>query len=365
MDPAERAPSADAAATERPQPGRILIIRLSAIGDVVMASALIPVLRNRWPKAFIAWLTEDTNADLLRHNPRLDRLFLWPRRRWRRLLRERRYVQAWREGCALLNDLRGQRFDLVLDVQGLMKSGLWAWLSGATERIGLGSREGSQYLMSRVIGRDVGGFRIGKEYLALARELGHRSDDFAMDVAISDDDGASARSLLDCAGVTQEYAVLCPFTTRPQKHWFDERWADLAHGLLAECDLAAIMLGAPPDRERAERIARQTKTGLINLTGQTTLGQCAALIANARLLIGVDTGLTHLGIALQTPTVALFGSTRPYLDAGGSRARVLYAGLHCSPCRRHPTCHGEYPCMKAHTVESVLTAACDILEAPA
>ena len=342
-------------------PSKILIVRLSAIGDVIMASALIPALRLRFPEAQLFWLTEEVNEGLLRHHPRLDGLFIWPRRRWRQLRRKKHY-QAWLgEARQLIRTLRAEHFDLVLDLQGLLKSGLWAWLAGGKVRIGLGSREGSQLLMSRVIDRRSDSQRIGKEYLTLARELGYQGDDFPMDIAPSAAEYAEAEALLGQSGVTGRFAVIAPFTTRPQKHWFDERWAELAQRIAIERHLPVVVLGGPMDRERAAAIAARSP-GLLNLAGQTSLGQCAALIARAHLLIGVDTGLTHLGTAMGTPTLALFGSTRPYLDAGTATTKVLYEPLPCSPCRRRPTCHGEFTCMRLHTVDHVLTAANDILE---
>lgn len=342
-------------------PKRILIIRLSAIGDVIMASGLIPALRTAYPDARIAWLTESTNADLLRHNPRLDRVYLWPRSRWRQLRRERRYREFAREAYDSIRALRAEGFDWVIDLQGLLKSGGWAWLSGGRRRIGLGSREGSQFLMTEVIDRRVDDLRIGKEYRKLAETLTGRIDTFALDIAVSVDDRKGARGLLESAGVIGKYAVICPFTTRPQKHWLDERWAELAARLAGERRLTVVMLGGPADKARAEIIADQTP-GLINLAGRTSLGQCAAIIEKAKLLIGVDTGLTHLGIALSVPTVAIFGSTRPYLDTGRATARVLYEPLDCSPCRRRPSCGGTYDCMRLHTTDNVFEAASQLLE---
>jgi heptosyltransferase-1 len=346
--------------TESP-PKSILIIRLSAIGDVIMASGLIPALRTAYPDARIAWLTESTNADLLRHNPRLDRVYLWPRARWRQLRLERRYREFAREAYDSIHALRGEDFDWVIDLQGLLKSGVWAWLSGGRRRIGLGSREGSQFLMTEVLDRRVNDLRIGKEYRKLAEMLTGRKDMFALDIAISEDDRIEARGLLESLGVVGKYAVICPFTTRPQKHWFDERWAQLVARLADKNRLTVVMLGGPADKARAEIIADQTP-GLINLAGRTSLGQCAAIIEKAKLLIGVDTGLTHLGIALNVPTIALFGSTRPYLDTGRARARVLYGPLECSPCRRRPTCGGTYDCMRLHTTDNVFEAANQLLE---
>jgi heptosyltransferase-1 len=343
-----------------PTPKSILIVRLSAIGDVILASGLIPALRAAFPEARLGWLAEESQADLLRHNPRLDRLHLWPRRRWRELRRARRYRQLAREALALVRALREERYDLVLDLQGLLKSGAWAFLSGGRRRIGLGSREGSRLLMTEVLDRRVDDGRIGKEYRKLALALGAPEEAYTLDIAVSDEDHRHALEFLPKVGVTGPFSVIAPFTTRPQKHWLDENWAELA--LRLGDRLPVLMLGGPGDRERAGRIQTLAGEKLIDLTGRTTLGQCAALIERAELLVGVDTGLTHLATALGIPTLALFGSTRPYLDTGRPSARVLYEKLECSPCRRRPTCGGSFDCMRRHGVEAVHAAALELLE---
>ncbi|NJN46475.1 MAG: glycosyltransferase family 9 protein [Candidatus Competibacteraceae bacterium] len=336
---------------------RILIIRLSAIGDVVMASALIPVLRNAWPDAHIAWLVEPAARDLLRHNPRLDEVIVWPKQEWRQLWQEHRYRELLRRVREFTKNLRQRRFDLVLDLQGLLKSGVWARLTGVGERVGLGSREGSQYLMTQVLSRQADDRRIGSEYLHLARSLGLDPGDFCMDIAIAQADADHALQQRHASGIDTPYAVFCPFTTRPQKHWFSDHWAQLSRLLPDQLGLPVMLLGGPNDRQAAAEILQMSADGLVNLTGNTTLGQTAALIRDARLLIGVDTGLTHLGIALSVPTIALFGSTRPYLDTSTPKALVLYHALACSPCRRHPTCDGAFTCMRLHTADRVLAAA--------
>ena len=104
----------------------ILIIRLSAIGDVVMASPLIRALRARYPQARIVWLAQPEVRDLLSAHPELDEVIVWPRGEWRRLWRERRYLTWWREVRGFVRRLRALRPDLAIDLQGLLKSGLWA-----------------------------------------------------------------------------------------------------------------------------------------------------------------------------------------------------------------------------------------------
>lgn len=341
---------------------RVLVVRMSAIGDIVMASVLIPALRRTWPTAHLAWLTEPAGAPLLRHNPRLDEVLVWPRDEWHRLSSAGHYRALARAVASFCRELRGRGFDLVLDTQGLLKSAVWARVTGAPRRVGLGSREGGQWLMTETLGRKTVSRRVGAEYLVLAGYLGLEVGDFPMDVPVGEAPRASAGALLAAEGVAGDYAVLCPFTTRPQKHWLEDRWAKLASRLPASTGLAPLILGGPADRGEAERIVTASGGQARTLAGRTALDESVALVAGARLVIGVDTGLTHLGLAHRVPTVAIFGATRPYLDPGTPLATVLYDPLPCSPCKRSPTCHGRFDCMRRHTVEAVLEAAGALLD---
>ena len=339
----------------------MLVVRLSAIGDVIMASGLIPVLHHAWPDARVAWLTQDGNAALLRANPRLAEVIVLPRGRWAKLWAECRYGTVLCELRAFTRDLRERRFDLVLDLQGLMKSGVWAWLSGAPQRVGLGSREGSARLMTQVVGRDVADDRLGKEYRALATALGLDAARFAMDIVVPSPDETAARSLLRELAVAGDYCAFAPFTTRPQKHWLDERWSALAQRLVAQRGWRAVLLGGPGDRARAEEIAAASGGAAVPLAGKTSLTEAAAVIRGARLLVGVDTGLTHLGVAMTRPTLALFGSTCPYRRAPEGRLRVIYLPRPCSPCRRRPTCEGRFDCMREISVDRVVAEVGELL----
>lgn len=343
-----------------PAPRNILIIRLSALGDVVMSSGLIPALRSVYPQARITWLTEPPAAPLLKDNPHLDQAIVWPRGTWQGLWRERRYLALLKAILAFRRSLRSQRFDLVLDAHGLLKSGLCAWFTGAPHRIGLMPREGSQWLVhERVEPPPAQDLRMGSEYRYLARHLGAADESFQPDIHPGPQARDVAAAALRDAGVQGRYAVICPFTTRPQKHWFDDHWHHLAQGLHAR-GLTPVMLGGPADAQAATAIAQATPC-VVNLAGRLKLDESAAVIAGCALLVGVDTGLTHLGSAFRRPTVALFGSTRPYLDGGSPLTTILYDALPCSPCRRRPTCDGRFDCMRQLTPERVLQAALPLL----
>lgn len=348
-------------------PQRILIIRLSALGDVVMASGLIPALRARYPQAELFWLNEGPGVPLLAHNPALKGVLRFPKDRWKALWKARDLRTLWAEIRAFRRELRSLRFDLVLDTQGLFKSGLCAWMTGAPRRIGIISREGSHLMVHERLIPPVGAdTRMGSEYRFLARHLGARDEDFVPEVVVGEGPrrvAAQAMAQVVPAGAAQRpLAMLCPFTTRPQKHWFDDRWVDLAQALHAR-GWQPVLLGGPSDREAAQRIVDAAAPGTcVHVAGVLKLDESVAAIAQARLLVGVDTGLTHLGSALKVPTVALFGSTRPYLSGGMPSTRVLYDALPCSPCRRSPTCGGRFDCMRQLTVERVLDAAQNLVK---
>jgi heptosyltransferase-1 len=344
---------------------RILLVRLSAIGDLVFASPLVSALRRGRPDARISWLVRPECAPVLDRHPDLDDVILCPIADWTRLWRERRLLELARSVAGLRAELRARRFDLAIDLQGLLKSGLLTRLSGARERIGLGSREGSRWLMTRVLARGGESRRISSEYLYLAEQLGLPVPPFDLAVHYDADDAAFADAVIAREGLAGGYAVLCPFTTRPQKHWIEERWAPLAARARRELGLSPVLLGGPADQAAARRIAAAADDSLVNLTGRTSLRQAAALIDRAALLVAVDTGLGHMGIARGTPSLLLFGSTCPYLDTGRPNARVLYHRLDCSPCKRRPTCDGRFDCMRAIGVDEVVAAATDLLAKPA
>lgn len=341
-------------------PRRILIVRLSALGDVVLSSGLIPALKARWPEARLSWLVDAPAAPLLAHNPHLDELRVLPLSQWKQLWRSGHRLQAWRAFRAWGRELRAQEFDLVIDPQGLFKSGLCGWLSGAPLRVSLWPREGNQLFVHDCVRPAIppGPERIiSFEYRALAAAVG--AMDFQLDLAVGEAPRLRATQLLQEAGIGgRPVVILAPFTTRPQKHWVEERWPMLAAALW-DAGYQPVILGGPGDRAAAERMASQ-EARLVNLAGRLKLDETVAAIAQAQLLIGVDTGLTHMGIALGLPTIALFGSTAPYLHAGTPRVQVLYKALPCSPCHRAPTCGGQFHCMKQISVAEVMTAAAQV-----
>lgn len=328
---------------------KILLVRMSAMGDIVMATPLLHALKKRFPNARISWAVQPEFADVIRGHELLDELIITPKGQWKKDFKTFRWLKLWREIRQFKCRLRSAEFDLAIDLQGLAKSGILVKWSQAGRKIGLGSREGSQKWMDEVVDRQaVDGTLISSEYQAMAEYLGCNTETFSMQLP-AELNAPDWQVINGKLGV--DYLVFCPFTTRAQKHWFNESWQYLAE-LLKDTKKIAI-LGGPGDKEAVEQLMESMPKNVINLVGQTRIQEAIAVIRHSQGVIGVDTGLTHIGIAENKPTLALFGSTLPYSNTRNNKAKVLYHKLQCSPCRRNPTCEGRFDCMRALTPEMI------------
>ena len=329
------------------EPKRVLIIRLSAIGDVVFASPLVAACKKKYPEAEIDWLAEGVVRPLLNELPGLNKVILWPRQEWQDLWREKRLFALLSAVATFRRKLRDRNYDLVIDAQGLVKSAFLAWLTGSHQRIGFKSKEPNGMFLTERYEKSITP-RISSEYLALADTLGWDTSNFEMVLGLSASDDSRATDIAP----EGPYVVIAPFTTRPQKHWTQAHWRALI-GRLADAGHRVACLGGPGDREEA--VTLLDGLPIMNWVGSYPLGVSASLVKQAAAVIGVDTGLTHMGIAADIPTVALFGSTCPYLDTGRDNVRVIYHGLPCAPCKRSPTCAGRFDCMVGITADEVMS----------
>ncbi len=339
-------------------PRSVLLVRLSARGDIVFASPLVRAFRRTYPKVKLTWIAESHTKDLIEGHPELDEVIVVDRNGWKRLWKEKRLGTLLGEIKEVVRALRQKEFDLAIDLQGLLRSGIVTYLSGAPIRIGLGSKEQSHLLMTKVLSRTAGDRRkIGSEYRHLAEELALDLGDFSMEVPLSDEDRAWAKEKQRSLGLDEGFFVALPFTTTPQKHWREDRWAQVIDRVAEELKLPGVVLGGPEDGPAVDRITAMAHSGPVSLVGKTTLTQASAVVERASLVIGVDTGLSHMAIAFDRPTVAIFGSNIPYTKPPTDRAKVLVNWLECSPCRGNPTCNGAFTCTELITVDQVLETA--------
>ncbi len=344
---------------------RILIVRLSARGDLVFASPLAGALRRRYPTAYIAWAAESHTADAIRHNPHLDEVIVWDRSAWKREAAWGRMARFRSDAASFLAALRVRRFDVAIDAQGLLRSALVAFLSGARVRIGLGSREGSRVFMTRVVPRGGDARAFASEYAHLAQAIGLDATDFQAEIPCGADDVAAAKRLLGPDRIERGFVAACPFSSRPYKQWPPSRWSTLLGRIRSEFGLGVALLGGPGDRAAAAEIVRGIEAPTdrsdatpppIDLVGATTLGEASAVASLCNALVGVDTGLSHMAVAHGRPAALIFGSNTPYLDPPAPSAAILHSGRPCSPCRGKLTCDGRIDCMRDVSVDQVVAA---------
>jgi len=336
---------------ERP---RILLVRLSAIGDVIVATPTIAALRAALPDAHLAWLVEEKAAEIVRGNPALDEVIVWPRAALARQGRARALCGT----LAFARQLRERRFDVVIDFQGLLRSALIARACGARWRIASeGTREGSARLYNVRVPRTED--RSSRQRcLDLLRPLGVESRDRRMSIWFGPEHAAAAARLVERARAEaggSRLVCLCPATTWRHKHWREEGWAAVADGLSRD-GATPLFMGAGADRPLLERIRGRMQSPAYLAAGETSLKEAAALLARADLAITVDTGLMHAAVAVGVPVVALCGPSYwpGFQDYEGFR--MVRKSYPCSPCLRHPTCAND-DCMTAIAPAEVLVEA--------
>lgn len=338
----------------------ILIVKTSAIGDVTHTLPALNALRRRYPKARITWLVEEAAAGLLVGHPALDRLLISRRKYWAKELRRgpRRALAALREAGRFLRQLRDTRYDLLLDFQGLLKSGVLVALARAERKVGFGRgmahAEGSWlFLNERVPAVDMNIHALDRELLLL-KAIGIESPEVVFALPVTDTHRQRVETLLADAAIDRGRPLLAinPQATWPTKLWFSERFAELADRLSAQ-GWAVVFTGSPGDREEIARIIAAMGAPAANLAGMTTLLELAALYEMAAVVVSTDTGPMHIAAATGTPVVAIFGSTAPWRTGPwGGQHRVVRLELPCSPClKKH--CPTERECMRGISVAMV------------
>lgn len=341
----------------------ILIVKTSAIGDVTHTLPALNALRRRYPGARITWLVEEAAAGLLVGHPALDRLLISRRKYWARELRRgpRRAWAALGEAWRFLRQLRDTRYDLLLDFQGLLKSGVLVALARAERKVGFGRgmahAEGSWiFLNERVPAVDMNIHALDRELLLL-KGIGVESPEVVFSLPITDVHRQKIEKLLLEHGVDRSRPLLAinPQATWPTKLWFPERFAELADRMVAR-GLAVVFTGSPGDREEIGRIISSTHAPVANLAGETNLLELAALYEMAKVVVSTDTGPMHIAAATGTPVVAIFGATAPWRTGPwGEQHRVVRVEPACSPCLKK-YCPTGRECMREITVEMVATA---------
>ena len=303
---------------------RILLIKLSSFGDVLHALPTLEALRAGFPVGHITWLVEAAYAPLLAGHPALDEVWAVPRVRLGQKVGRDELLNLLR----LLRRMRATRFDLVIDLQGLLKSALWVALARSFRKVGYDRTRELSYLAltERIPPYDPEAHAVWR-YLNVARHLGAPPTLPRFRLGLTPAPPEFLYSL------DRPLVVLHPGARWPTKLWPAASWAKLADWLSREKKLAVVITGSPGDRVLAAQIAAQMQEKVWNLAGRTSLPELAGVLQRARLAVTADTGPMHLAAALGTRVVAISGPTAPGRTGPfGEGHRVVRLGLECSPC---------------------------------
>ena len=356
---------------------KILLIKLSAVGDVVHTIPVLHRLRRRYPDAQIDWLVTPPIAELLRHHPAITNVIEFAREEWSSPWRPTPFVNYAR----LAARLRATGYDLVVDMHGQFRTALLTLATGAPVRVGFdrprpevwsasdrefpelarkhawqGAREGSWLAYTHHIKVPTLDVHAVDRYLNVGPILG--LEEGAADFSFPIPAAASARIdqlLRGHAIANAQLLTLAPGTVWETKHWGSGKFADVARHFMQK-GFSATLIGSQRERAVCDEVA-QLAPGAVNFAGETSLSELAALIRRSAICVTNDSGPMHLAVALGRPVVSIFGPTDPiWIGPYRRKNAVLQAGLSCSPCylRQLSRCPHAHVCMHEVSARAVI-----------
>lgn len=315
---------------------KILVVKLSSLGDLFHALPAVHMLKTEL-SASVDWVTTHVYRDVVKCFGDVDRV-----------------ISFYRHGVLshlrpFLTELRRDRYDLVVDMQGLLKSAVTARLARAEQVIGPSfQREGARWFYSDVAGAADRGRHAVEQCLDVVRFLGLPVSDpvFPMQVPVRPVEGARPR------------VALLPVSRWATKNWPAKHWVALIDQLQADGIASLYLLGGPADRPVCADIARQTRCAAVNLAGELSLVEMCGVLQDVDLLIANDSGPVHAAAALGTPCLVLFGPTDPRRTGPyGHAHRVLKRELDCMPCLSRTCRIKTHACLEGLEVTNVAAAA--------
>jgi heptosyltransferase I len=311
---------------------RVALLKPSALGDIIHSLPVLTALRRRYPEAHIAWVVNRSYEPLLRGHPHLNEALPFDRR-------SAGGLKGLPGLARFLAELRRRRFDLVVDLQGLFRSGLMALASGAARRVGLSTaREGAWWAYTDVVRvADFNAVHAVDRYWLAAEALGAGGEkEFHVPVA----DAARAWARQALRGCPRPWLAVGPGSRWATKRWPPEHFAALLRRAQARFGGTAVFVGSPAEAQLAEAVRAAIEGPSLDLTGRTALPQLAALLAEADAMLANDTGPLHLAAALGRPVVAPYTCTKvrlngPYgAERGAVETAVWCGGSYVKRCRR-------------------------------
>ncbi|WP_319526233.1 lipopolysaccharide heptosyltransferase II [uncultured Desulfosarcina sp.] len=331
---------------------RLLIRSTNWIGDAVMTTPAVRTIRHHFPDASISLLAKPWVTPVFAHSPHVDEIIVYEANG-----RHRGAMGPVR----LARDLRRRGFDAAILLQNAIEAALIAFLAGIPMRIGFDT-DARRLLLTHPVRctKAIKAIHQTGYYLKILEGVGIQSLDQTLELSVGDTNRQRAKEVLAEQGVSPGRRVigLNPSATYgPAKQWFPERYAALGDRLSRTLDASIVIFGGPSDRDLGRHIAGLMKSPAVDLSGRTSLGEAMALIERCDAFVTNDSGLMHVAAAVNTPLVAVFGSTNSTTTSPFSpTSRIVRVPIACSPCMK-PVCPlGHMNCMRQVSVEMVAEA---------
>jgi 3-deoxy-D-manno-octulosonic-acid transferase/heptosyltransferase-1 len=341
----------------------ILIIKMSAIGDVIHTLPALNALRRHFPDARITWLVEEAASGLIDSHQAVDRVLVSRRQRWVKGLLGRFCAKNAAAIFSFMRELRDTEYDLVIDFQGLMKSAVMAGLCRGQRKIGYNKTREFSYLIlnDRILPYDMDKHAIFR-YLNLLTCVGIDRSEIVFKIPFGEGERLRIRWMLQEAGWTGEPVVaINPGTKWKTKLWDAAKFSRLTDMVKEDQKSFVVFTGNQADKKEITKVISNVKNRCVDFSGRTDLKELAALYEISRCVVSTDTGPMHLAAAVGTPVVALFGPTAPWRTGPfGEGHHVLRANLSCSPCFRKKC--DSIACMRDISTQRVFKSVEKILE---
>jgi heptosyltransferase I len=321
---------------------KILIIKPSALGDVIHGLPVLQALYTHFSEPEIHWVVARGFHEILEGHPLIRKLWIIDKNSWKK---PAKVFATFTELRRLAAGLRREKFDLVIDLQGLFRSAMIGMFTGTKERAGFeSSREGAKFSYKYRVRTDPELHAVDKNML-LARALGCDTGEPVFPFP-----PLELRPELS-ERLPSEYAVFAPSAGTLVKRWPAANYGYLA----AKLPIPAIIVGGKSDVALADEIASLSQGRAISLAGKTHLKELVAVIKGARFLVTGDSGPMHIAAALNVPVFAVFGPTNPVRTGPyGKIHTIIRSDLPCSPCYKRKPCD-DWRCMSGIRVEDVLS----------
>ena len=345
---------------------RILLVKPSSLGDVIHALPVLSGLRVRYPDARIDWLVSPAFAPLIAHHPDLSEAVIFDRRFYAGIGRNWAATKAF---GGFVRGLRQRRYDLVIDLQGLFRSGFLTFVTRAPVRIGFRrAREFARFFYTHYLYEiDANVHAVDRNYL-VASLLGFEDVPIRFDLALTEDERRAGKALVRRTRGDEHAPIVgvIPGTRWETKQWAVEKFSQAIDLISQEGKAHCILLGSPDERGLCADIVSGCNAPVTNLAGRTNVRELAAAIASCDTILCHDSAPMHFAVALNKPLVCLIGPTNPARTGPYRRPEdVCRLDLDCSPCyfRRLAQCPHNHRCMRDLSVSLVVERVGNLLPA--